>query len=99
MPRRRPSAKVERLVVDHMKLALGMAAKFRRKSLPNDQRLYSEVESAALWGLFQAARAYRKKRGTRFDQFAGARIIGAIQDALRKADYMPRTERAAIRRA
>lgn len=50
-------------------------------------------------GLVQAARRFDAKRGIRFRTFAERRIVGAIQDSLRKLDPLGRTLRRQRRRA
>ena len=49
-------------------------------------------------GLVEAARRYDESRGVPFDRFAAQRIRGAILDAVRAADWAPRSVRTLARR-
>lgn len=57
-----------------------------------------ELVSAAMAGLAQAARSFDPGRDTRFDQYASARIRGALLDELRSRDWASRSVRAKARR-
>lgn len=57
----------------------------------------SDLLSAALAGLAQAARSYDPSRGVGFDRFASARIRGALLDELRSRDWASRAVRARAR--
>lgn len=57
-----------------------------------------ELARAGALGLVEAARRYDAERGVPFDRFAARRIKGAILDAVRAADWAPRSVRALGRR-
>lgn len=52
-----------------------------------------ELARAGALGLVEAARRYDESRGVPFDRFAAQRIRGAILDAVRAADWAPRSVR------
>jgi RNA polymerase sigma factor for flagellar operon FliA len=58
-----------------------------------------ELVRAGVLGLVEAAHRYEDGRGVPFDRFAARRIRGAILDAVRSADWAPRSVRALSRRA
>lgn len=57
-----------------------------------------ELARAGALGLVEAARRYDETRGVPFDRFAAQRIRGAILDAVRAADWAPRSVRTLARR-
>lgn len=57
-----------------------------------------ELATAGALGLVEAARRYDESRGVPFDRFASQRIRGAILDAVRAADWAPRSVRTLARR-
>lgn len=57
-----------------------------------------ELARAGALGLVEAARRYDDDRGVPFDRFAAQRIRGAILDAVRAADWAPRSVRTLARR-
>jgi len=57
-----------------------------------------ELARAGALGLVEAARRYDGSRGVPFDRFAAQRIRGAILDAVRAADWAPRSVRTLARR-
>jgi len=57
----------------------------------------SDLVSAAMVGLAQAARSYDADRGVAFDRYASQRIRGALLDELRNRDWASRTVRAKAR--
>ena len=56
-----------------------------------------ELARAGALGLVEAARRYDESRGVPFDRFAAQRIRGAILDAVRSADWAPRSLRTKAR--
>ncbi|MDG1410262.1 MAG: FliA/WhiG family RNA polymerase sigma factor [Acidimicrobiales bacterium] len=52
-----------------------------------------ELARAGALGLVEAARRYDEERGVPFERFAAQRIRGAILDAVRAADWAPRSVR------
>jgi len=57
-----------------------------------------ELATAGSLGLVEAARRFDPARGVPFDRFAARRIRGAILDAVRAADWAPRSVRNSARR-
>ncbi|HEY3240296.1 MAG TPA: sigma-70 family RNA polymerase sigma factor [Acidimicrobiia bacterium] len=57
----------------------------------------TELTRAGVLGLVQAARRYDAVRGVPFQRFAAQRIRGAILDAVRSADWAPRSLRRSAR--
>jgi RNA polymerase sigma factor FliA len=57
-----------------------------------------ELSRAGALGLVEAARRYDESRGVPFERFAAQRIRGAILDAVRAADWAPRSVRLLARR-
>jgi RNA polymerase sigma factor FliA len=57
----------------------------------------SELQSAAMFGLFQAAQAWEPDRGVTFEAFARHRIRGALLDELRGRDWASRRVRSFAR--
>ncbi len=57
-----------------------------------------ELARAGALGLVEAARRYDESRGVPFERFAARRIRGAILDAVRSADWAPRSVRTLGRR-
>jgi len=58
-----------------------------------------ELARAGVLGLVEAAARYEEGRGVPFDRFAARRIRGAILDAVRSADWAPRSVRSMSRKA
>jgi RNA polymerase sigma factor FliA len=57
-----------------------------------------DLARAGALGLVEAARRYDEARGVPFERFAAQRIRGAILDAVRAADWAPRSVRTLARR-
>ncbi len=58
----------------------------------------SDLESAGMEGLAQAARSFDPARGIAFDRYASNRIRGALLDELRRRDWASRSVRARARK-
>jgi RNA polymerase sigma factor FliA len=58
-----------------------------------------ELVRAGVLGLVEAAHRFEEGRGVPFDRFAARRIRGAILDAVRSADWAPRSVRSMSRKA
>src|SRR6478672_10023362 len=56
-----------------------------------------ELARAGALGLVEAAQRYDEARGVPFERFAAQRIRGAILDAVRSADWAPRSLRTEAR--
>lgn len=67
----------DELFRQHLPLARQMAERFRTKD-----RL--AIETAAMVGLWEAARAFDERRGVPFTAFARVRIKGAMVDEVRE---------------
>src|SRR6478736_6675048 len=57
-----------------------------------------ELATAGALGLVEAAGRFDESRGVPFDRFAAQRIRGAILDAVRAADWAPRSVRNLARK-
>jgi len=85
----------EQLVTDHMALAQRAVSDMLQRVPRHVSR--SDLMSAAMAGMAQAARTYDPGRGISFDRFASARIRGALLDELRSRDWASRSVRARAR--
>jgi RNA polymerase sigma factor for flagellar operon FliA len=89
-------AEVHRLIEEHLPLVrhvvFQVAVHFPRH-VDRD-----ELATAGALGLVEAARRYDASRGVPFDRFAAQRIRGAILDAVRAADWAPRSVRTLARK-
>ncbi len=79
------------LVMAHVDLVRSMASRLGRR-LPSQVEL-SELVSVGVLGLIEAANRYQPALGVPFDAFARRRIHGAMLDALRGLDWVPRSLR------
>ena len=91
----RTPAEVAALIEDHLDLVnhvvFQVAVHFPRH-VDRD-----ELARAGALGLVEAARRYEDARGVPFNRFAAQRIRGAIIDAVRAADWAPRSVRLLAR--
>ena len=81
----------DQLVMTHVDLVKAMASRLRRR-LPSQVEV-SELVSVGVLGLIDAATRYQPTLGVPFDAFARRRIQGAMLDALRSLDWVPRSVR------
>jgi RNA polymerase sigma factor for flagellar operon FliA len=92
----RSTQEVTRLVEEHLDLVnhvvFQVAVHFPRHVDRN------ELIHAGALGLVEAAKRYDDTRGVPFNRFAAQRIRGAIIDAVRAADWAPRSVRMLARR-
>ena len=84
------------LIQGHMDLAKHIARRVARR-VPRSVRL-DELESAALFGLTEAANRYDPTRGEPFAAYASKRVRGAILDELRRNDILTRRGRESAKR-
>lgn len=89
-------AEVSRLIEDHLDLVnhivFQVAIHFPRHVDRDD------LARAGALGLVEAARRYDDSKGVPFQRFAAQRIRGAIIDAVRAADWAPRSVRSLARK-
>jgi RNA polymerase sigma factor for flagellar operon FliA len=85
-----------RLVDEHLPLVRQVVNDVSRR-LPRHVRR-DDLESAAMFGLAQAARSFDPERGIAFERHASNRIRGALLDELRGADWASRSVRSKARR-
>ncbi|WP_170007390.1 FliA/WhiG family RNA polymerase sigma factor [Bacillus fonticola] len=57
-----------------------------------------DIESWALFGLYDAIEKFEPARDLKFDTYASFRVRGAILDGLRKEDWLPRSTREKAKR-
>jgi RNA polymerase sigma factor for flagellar operon FliA len=84
-------AQRDALVMAHVDLVKSLASRLGRR-LPSQVEL-SELVSVGVLGLIEAANRYQPSLGVPFDAFARRRINGAMLDALRGLDWVPRSLR------
>jgi RNA polymerase sigma factor for flagellar operon FliA len=85
------------MIMKHMPLVAFVVS---RMSTDNQKTLGLDREDALAYGiegLIQAVDAFDEERGTSFASFAVRRIRGAILDAIRKMDPLPRSVRKGAR--
>jgi RNA polymerase sigma factor for flagellar operon FliA len=87
----------DQLVMAHVELVRTMAHQLRRR-LPPQVEL-GELVSAGVLGLIDAATRYQPALGVPFDAYARRRVHGAMLDALRRLDSVPRSVRRFQREA
>jgi RNA polymerase sigma factor for flagellar operon FliA len=90
-------AQRDQLVLAHVDLVKTMAHRLHRR-LPSQVEV-SELVGAGVVGLIDAAGRYEPALGVPFDAFARRRIHGAMLDALRGVDSVPRSVRRLKRQA
>jgi RNA polymerase sigma factor (sigma-70 family) len=73
------------LIESHLPLANKIAG-YKKKGLPRSVQL-DELQSAAYFGLVDAAHKYEPERCDNFEGYAKIRIHGAIQDYLRELGW------------
>lgn len=59
---------------------------------------FGDLESAGVFGLMDAIDAFELSRGIKFETYCVRRVRGAMLDALRAQDWIPRLERSRTRR-
>lgn len=93
---RRDAAAVSKLVEEHLQLVHHVVFQVAVHFPRHVER--EELVRAGALGLVEAARRYDEARGVPFNRFAAQRIRGAIIDAVRAADWAPRSVRTLARR-
>jgi RNA polymerase sigma factor for flagellar operon FliA len=83
--------KRDELVMAHVDLVRALANQLGRRVPSHVER--SELMSVGVLGLIDAAQRYEPALGVPFDAFARRRIQGAMLDALRRLDRVPRSIR------
>ena len=79
------------LVMAHVDLVRSLANQLGRRLPAHVEK--SELVSVGVLGLIEAAQRYQPDLGVPFDAFARRRIHGAMLDALRRLDHVPRSVR------
>lgn len=85
----------EELVREHLPLVQYVVSEIAHRIPSHVTR--SDLVSAGMLGLAQAARTFDPDRGIAFDRFASTRIRGALLDELRGRDWASRSVRARAR--
>src|SRR6202142_1681992 len=85
----------EKLVREHLPLVQYVVSEVAHR-VPNHVSR-SDLVSAGMLGLAQAARSFDPERGIAFDRFASTRIRGALLDELRGRDWASRSVRSRAR--
>jgi len=85
------------LTLAHTDLVRRVAHRIGRRLPPHVDR--TDLVSVGMMGLLDAAARYRPSTGVPFEAFARPRVHGAIMDALRQMDWVPRSIRALERKA
>jgi RNA polymerase sigma factor FliA len=80
----------DRLIREHVPMARRIAKKLGRRT---DPMVREDLESSAMIGLVEAAQRYDFTRQEPFPAFACRRIRGAVLDAMRRSDFLPRRMR------
>ena len=81
----------DQLVMSHVALVKVLAHRLAHR-LPPEVEL-NELISVGVLGLVEAANRYQPALGVPFDAFARRRVQGAMLDALRSMDWVPRSMR------
>lgn len=85
----------DQLVREHLPLVQYVVSEIAHRVPSHVSR--SDLVSAGMLGLAQAARSFDPERGIAFDRFASTRIRGALLDELRGRDWASRSVRARAR--
>src|SRR5690606_13267014 len=86
---KRRSKETDALVLEHAELVKRIAYHLAGR-LPASVEV-ADLVQAGMLGLIEAAANYTADRGASFETYAGIRIRGAMLDALRKLDWVPRS--------
>jgi RNA polymerase sigma factor for flagellar operon FliA len=89
------AAQERQLVQEHLPLVGYVVAEIAHRIPSHVSR--SDLVSAGMLGLAQAARSFDPARGIAFDRYASTRIRGALLDELRGRDWASRSVRARAR--
>lgn len=81
----------DRLVMAHVPLVKTLAQRLAHRLPPEVE--VKELISVGVLGLVEAANRYQPALGVPFDAFARRRVHGAMLDALRSLDWVPRSVR------
>jgi RNA polymerase sigma factor for flagellar operon FliA len=90
------TAEIQKLIEDNLQLVNHVVFQVAVHFPRHVER--EELARAGALGLVEAARRYDEAKGVPFQRFAAQRIRGAILDAVRAADWAPRSVRALSRR-
>jgi RNA polymerase sigma factor for flagellar operon FliA len=90
----------EHLVTSYTPLVRQIVRRFSQSTDDQEHVLDAgDLTQAGMMGLLDAIERFDPARGVKFETFAFTRIYGAIQDELRKIDWVPRSERKRLRTA
>ena len=78
------------LIIQNLELARRIA---RQRKARLSKVSFEDLESAAFFGLVQAAELYDSEKSEKFEQYAVFKIFGAIRDYLRELLWGPRSNR------
>lgn len=81
----------ETLVLSYVSLVKAVIGRMSVRRLPGTD--YDDLVSNGIIGLMDAIDRFDPSKGARFEVYAAARIRGAILDACRKDDWVPRSVR------
>jgi len=87
---------IEELLAEHLPMIESIARSFATR-LPASLELDDLVVVGAL-GFVEAAKRYDPRKGVPLERYAAIRVRGAIQDELRRIDWMPRASRELARK-
>jgi RNA polymerase sigma factor for flagellar operon FliA len=90
------TAQIQKLIEDNLQLVNHVVFQVAVHFPRHVER--EELARAGALGLVEAARRYDESKGVPFQRFAAQRIRGAILDAVRAADWAPRSVRSLSRR-
>lgn len=86
---RRTASEADALIMKHAELVKRIAYHLAGRLPPSVE--VDDLIQAGMLGLLDAASNYAANRGASFETYAGIRIRGAMIDALRKLDWVPRS--------
>ena len=91
----RDGASRQHLIVSYVSLVKIIAGRIGLRSLPGVD--FDDLVNYGIIGLIDAIEKFDLEKGIKFETYAASRIRGAILDALRKHDWIPRSTRQKAR--
>jgi RNA polymerase sigma factor for flagellar operon FliA len=86
----------ERLVIAYVGLVKSVVGRMSVSRVPGAE--YDDLVSSGILGLIDAIDRFDPDKGVKFEAYATTRIRGAVLDACRKNDWVPRSVRQTARR-